>query len=115
MFDDEKRQIYDERYEKSTFNLEEEMQKIEHKSNDHPNEYGEQLTNEEFKKLRNYKKNTREKEEVKFTQNDLEELADEIPEERTSIFRIWFNRIRNWWQHRRIEIDEKSNKNDLER
>lgn len=115
MFDDEKRQIYDERYEKSPFNLEEEMQKMEHKSNNHSNEYGEQLTNEELKKLRNYKKNTREKEEVKFTQNDLEELADEIPEERTSIFRIWFNRIRNWWQHRRIEIDEKSNKNDLER
>lgn len=115
MFDDEKRQIYDERYEKSTFNLEEEMQKIEHKSNDHPNEYGEQLTNEEFKKLRNYKKNTREKEEVKFTQNDLEELADEIPKERISRVRTFFKRIIELMQCHRIGKEEKSDKDDLER
>ena len=115
MFDDEKRQIYDERYEKSTFNLEEEMQKIEHKSNNHPNEYGAQLTDEELDKLRDYKKNTREKEEVKYTQNDLEESANEIPKERINRVRTFFKRIIELMQHHRIGKEEKSNKDDLER
>lgn len=115
MFDNDKRQIYDERYEESTFNLEEEMQKIEHKSNNHPNEYGAQLTDEEIMKLRAYKTNVKDKEVVEFNQNDLEELYGEIPEERVCIFRMMFNLIKKWIQSNRIGKEEKSNKKDLER
>ena len=116
MFDSDKSRIYNERYEKSTFNLEEEKQKLERESKATSNEYGAQLSDEEMQKLKEYKRNNGIKEEVEFDMDDLEELTAEIPEERVKTFiNYWINQIRRWRHNRRVKESQKPNEDDIER
>ena len=116
MFEKDERQIYDERYEKSTFDLDKEIQKLKNESKASSNEYGAQLSDEEMQKLKEYKRNNGIKEEVEFDMEDLEELSDEIPKERVStLINYWINQIRHLRHNRRIEESQKTNKGDMER
>lgn len=114
LFDNEKREIYDERYEKSSFDLVNEMHKFEFKQYREQNAYGAELLDSEIRQVQDYyMQNIIRKRKARFEENDLEELVEEVKKNENPFKKI-FARIRSWITNRR-ENSRNHEKEDLER
>lgn len=116
LFEPDKRNIYNERYEKSTFDIEKEEQKSKNIERQTQDVYGAPLSDEELEQIEGKYDfediNARNK--IKFNENDLDELIEEVQNERKNVFMELWERIINWRQNRRGEEKQKKDE-EIER
>lgn len=109
LFETDKRNIYNERYEKSTFDMKKEEQKFKNKENQTQDVYGAPLTNDELEQVEGKYdlEDIYTDENINFSEIDLEELTEKVQNERINIFMELWARIINWRQNRRGEEKQK--------
>ncbi len=116
LFESKKRNIYNERYEKSTFDIEKEEQKLKNRERQTQDVYGEPLSEEELEQIEGkYEfEDVNTKNKIKFNEKDLDELTEEVQNERINVFMELWERIINWRQNRRGEEKQKKDE-EIER
>lgn len=109
LFETDKRNIYNERYEKSTFDMKKEEQKFKNKENQTQDVYGAPLTNDELEQVEGKYdlEDIYTDENINFSEIDLEKLTEEVQNERINIFMELWTRVLNWRQNRRGEKKQK--------